>query len=93
MPVIAFADTDRADRTLWHAWAFGLPAGTAALGLATDTAATGYHLAQGSTVQGLAAAAGQRGRWQDIASANGIENPRALAAGLALNLNVGVKLG
>ncbi|MFZ1492405.1 MAG: hypothetical protein WAU60_03220 [Candidatus Competibacter denitrificans] len=53
LPVIAFADTDRADRTLWHAWAFGLPAGTAALGLVTDNPATGYRLAQGNTVQDM----------------------------------------
>lgn len=40
----------------------------------------------GSTVQGLADAAGQ-GDWQSIAAANGIENPRLLAPGALLDLN------
>lgn len=42
--------------------------------------------AQGSSVQGLADAAGQGGRWQDIAAAAGIENPRQLEPGLRLSL-------
>lgn len=51
----------------------------------------------GSTVQGLADAAGQ-GNWQGIAAANGIENPRLLAPGALLDLNaqapqLGVSLG
>jgi hypothetical protein len=41
----------------------------------------------GSTVQGLADAAGQ-GNWQGIAAANGIENPRLLAPGALLDLNL-----
>lgn len=41
---------------------------------------------QGNSVQGLAEAAGQGGNWQRIAAANGIENPRRLAAGQVLNL-------
>lgn len=42
--------------------------------------------AAGSTLQGLAAAAGAGGNWQSIAAANGIDNPRALAPGQLINL-------
>lgn len=43
--------------------------------------------AQGSTVQGMAAAAGAAaGDWQRIAAANGIENPRLLAPGQLIDL-------
>jgi hypothetical protein len=41
----------------------------------------------GSTVQSLADGAG-KGDWQSIAAANGIENPRLLAPGQLINLNV-----
>ena len=64
-----------------------------------DTAAAGpapplgtRPLAQapaGSTVQGLAAGAGQGGNWQAIATANGIENPRILQPGQLVDLNAG----
>jgi hypothetical protein len=40
------------------------------------------------SVQGLADAAGKGGDWQSIAAANGIENPRALAAGAILDLDL-----
>jgi hypothetical protein len=40
----------------------------------------------GSTVQGLADAAG-KDDWQSVAAANGIENPRLLAPGALLDLN------
>ena len=43
----------------------------------------------GATLQGLAAQAGLGDNWQAIASANGIENPRLLAPGQLLNLNIG----
>jgi hypothetical protein len=51
----------------------------------------------GSTVQGLAEAAG-KDDWQSVAAANGIENPRLLQAGALLDLNAqapqfGVSLG
>jgi hypothetical protein len=51
----------------------------------------------GSTVQGLADSAG-KGDWQSIAAANGIENPRLMAAGTLLDLNasapqIGLELG
>ena len=51
----------------------------------------------GSTVQGLADAAGKND-WQSVAAANGIENPRLLAPGALLDLNaqapqLGVSLG
>jgi hypothetical protein len=42
---------------------------------------------QGSTLQGLATAAGRPGSWQQIASANGIDNPRMLATGQLLDMN------
>ena len=41
----------------------------------------------GSTVQGLADAAGVGAGWQGIAAGNGIENPRLLAPGALLDLN------
>jgi hypothetical protein len=43
---------------------------------------------QGGTVQGMAAAQGLGANWKDIASANGIENPRQLAPGQLINFNV-----
>jgi hypothetical protein len=48
-------------------------------------------------VQGLADGAG-KGNWQSIAAANGIENPRLMAAGTLLDLNatapqLGLELG
>ena len=51
----------------------------------------------GSTVQGLADAAG-KDDWQSVAAANGIENPRLLQAGALLDFNarapqLGVSLG
>jgi hypothetical protein len=42
----------------------------------------------GATVQGLAAGAGVGGDWQAIAAANGIENPRLLAPGQLIDLNL-----
>jgi hypothetical protein len=43
--------------------------------------------AQGTTLQGLADAVGS-GDWQALAAANGVENPRRLAAGQLLDLNL-----
>jgi Contractile injection system tube protein/LysM domain len=43
---------------------------------------------QGSTLQGLAESQGRGGDWQAIASANGIENPRILAPGRLINVNI-----
>jgi len=42
----------------------------------------------GATVQGLAAQVGAGADWQSIATANGIENPRQLAPGQLINLNI-----
>jgi hypothetical protein len=39
-------------------------------------------------LQSIAAQAGMGDNWQAIASANGIENPRILAPGQLINLNV-----
>jgi hypothetical protein len=39
-------------------------------------------------VQGLAAQVGLGDNWQAIATANGIENPRRLAPGQLLNLDI-----
>ena len=49
----------------------------------------------GATVQGLAAGIGAGASWQAIASANGIENPRALAPGQLIDLSArgGVDVG
>jgi hypothetical protein len=47
----------------------------------------------GATVQGLAGAAGAGANWQAIASANGIENPRALAPGQLLDLSARAQVG
>jgi len=41
----------------------------------------------GATVQGLASSAGKGDDWQDIAAANGIENPRSLGEGQIIDLN------
>lgn len=43
--------------------------------------------AEGSTVQSMASNAGRAGDWQQIAEANGIENPRLLQPGQLLNMN------
>lgn len=48
--------------------------------------------AAGATVQSLAAQAGVGADWQSIASANGIENPRHLAPGQLINVNVSLSL-
>jgi hypothetical protein len=42
----------------------------------------------GSTVQGMAASLGRGADWQDIAAANNIENPRLLAPGQLIDMNV-----
>jgi hypothetical protein len=42
---------------------------------------------QGATLQGIADATGRGGDWQAVATGNGIENPRQLAAGALINLN------
>jgi hypothetical protein len=47
----------------------------------------------GSTLQALADQAGQGHNWQAIANANGIENPRLLAPGQLINLNVSLSGG
>jgi hypothetical protein len=47
--------------------------------------------AQGSNVQNMVASAGLKADWKAVAELNGIENPRQLAAGTLLNLNVKVK--
>jgi hypothetical protein len=45
----------------------------------------------GDSLQSLAAANGKAGNWQAIAAANGIENPRSLAVGQLLDLNIAMK--
>jgi len=42
----------------------------------------------GASVQALAASAGRGSDWQSVAASNGIENPRLLAPGQLLDLNV-----
>jgi hypothetical protein len=48
--------------------------------------------AAGSTLQGLAASARAGVSWQAVASANGIDNPRQLAAGQLLDLSASASL-
>ncbi len=60
----------------------GIPGGGAP-GTQPLTAATA-----GATIQGLAAQAGVGDDWQAIATANGIENPRLLAPGQLINLDL-----
>lgn len=43
--------------------------------------------ASGSTIQGMASGRGMGANWQDIAAANGIENPRMLQPGKFIDLN------
>ena len=43
--------------------------------------------ASGSTIQGMASGRGMGANWQDIAAANGIENPRMLQPGRFIDLN------
>ncbi len=46
----------------------------------------------GSSLQGLAGAAGKGGSWMDIGLANGIENPRLLTPGKLIDLNASVSI-
>ncbi|MFM7470854.1 MAG: peptidoglycan-binding protein [Nodosilinea sp.] len=46
---------------------------------------------QGANLQGLVANAGIKADWKTVAAANGIENPRNIAPGTLLNLNVKAK--
>jgi hypothetical protein len=62
------------------------PSGSAAGGASTPGTQPLAQAPAGSTVQGMADAAG-KGDWQSIAAANGIENPRLVAAGTLLDLN------
>jgi LysM domain len=74
-------------------FAFADSGGAGAAGGAPSTPGTA-PLAQapaGSTLPGIAAANGSGSSWQSIASANGIENPRQLAAGQLIDLNLGVR--
>ena len=66
----------------------GAAAGSGAGGATTPGTAPLEHAAAGSTVQGIADAAGSGVSWQSIAAANGIENPRLLAPGTLLDLNL-----
>ena len=66
----------------------GAAAGSGAGGATTPGTAPLEHAAAGSTVQGIADAAGSGVNWQSIAAANGIENPRLLAPGTLLDLNL-----
>lgn len=77
----------------------GLPGGGPAGDSGAPQAAPGTQpqqvARQGDSLQQLAAAAGQSD-WKPIAAANGIENPRLLTPGVAINLNpksVQIKVG
>jgi len=45
-----------------------------------------------SNFPNLAASLGKGGDWQGIAAANGIENPRILAPGQLINMNISVSI-
>lgn len=47
---------------------------------------------QGATLQGMVANAGIKADWKAVAAINGIENPRNLAAGTLVNLNVNANI-
>ena len=64
---------------------FGAGGGGGA-GLGSPGASPLAQAAQGSTLQGLAEAAGKGADWQSIAAANGIENPRSLPVGQLVDL-------
>src|SRR5262249_24212512 len=66
------------------------PASPAGAGGVPSTPGTAplVQASAGATVQGLSASAGLGDNWQAIATANGIENPRLLAPGQLINLNV-----
>ena len=66
------------------------PPGVASIGGASGAAAGTVALAQapsGSNLQSMAASMGMGANWQDIAEANGIEDPRQLPTGAFINLN------
>jgi hypothetical protein len=69
------------------------PAGAPSPGLAGlgsgFTASAG--IGAGGTVQGIADVNGLGGSWQQIAAANGIENPRALTPGTTIDLGIGLR--
>lgn len=60
------------------------PPGTSGVSLGTQPLTMPVN---GDSVQSLADSAGRPDDWQSIAAANGIENPRLLSAGVAINLN------
>jgi hypothetical protein len=63
----------------------------AGAGASGDAAAGTKPLTQapaGSTLQGMAAGQGKGDNWQDIATANNIENPRLLSPGQLIDMNV-----
>jgi hypothetical protein len=68
----------------------GAPPGAGAPGGAAPGTQPLAQAAAGQTLQGLAAGLGGGVRWQDIAAANNIDNPRFLAPGQLVNLNVKV---
>lgn len=64
----------------------GAPAGAATVGV------TPMQPAQASdSVQSMAARAGRSGDWKQIAQANGIDNPRSLAPGQLVNIQISVR--
>jgi hypothetical protein len=69
----------------------GTPPGGSGLGGVAPGTKPLLQAAAGASLQGLAAGAGLGDHWQDIASANGIENPRLLQPGQLIDLNVKLK--
>lgn len=69
------------------------PGQTAGSGAAGPGTTPQQEARQGDSVQSMAARGGEPENWQGMAAANGIENPRRLAAGVALDLRASVSAG
>jgi LysM repeat protein len=65
-------------------------AGAAAPGTTTPGTRPLVAASAGQTLQGLAASIGGGVNWQDIAAANGVDNPRLLQPGQLIDLNASV---
>lgn len=66
----------------------GAPPGGSGLSGAAPGTKPLLQASAGASLQELAASAGASASWQDIASANGIENPRLLQPGQLIDVNV-----
>ena len=88
VPLRASLTLSLSQQNIQFAFAEGGPARGAGPGGAAPGTKALTQAPAGATVQGLAAAQGLGDNWQDIARANGIENPRRLAPGQFIDLSV-----